>query len=166
METFASTGDQNSQIPIIISKNLNYFQEELKDPPDKPKPTKNSRSKPLTRTLFVQKKVETYSLDELGKIENAKKHRDANRPLHVLQEINNNVNFCHCCDLPCPEKGIIEPFKVCDQADTFAECVIGISIYFFFFQICNIYFFFGNIVLIYCFNGIKYGILKWNKRCV
>jgi len=134
METFASTGDQNSQIPIIISKNLNYFQEELKDPPDKPKPTKNSRSKPLTRTLFVQKKVETYSLDELGKIENAKKHRDANRPLHVLQEINNNVNFCHCCDLPCPEKGIIEPFKVSDHADTFAECGIGISLYFFFFK--------------------------------
>jgi len=134
METYKSTDEQNSQIPIIISKNLNYFQEELKDPPNKPKITKNSRAKPLARTLFVEKKVETYSLDELGKPELALLHRKANRPLHALQELNNKVNFCHCCDLPCEEKGIIELFKVCDHADTFAECGLGISLYFFFFK--------------------------------
>ena len=94
----------------------------------------NSRQKPLTRTLFVKRKVETYSMDELGKILKAKKHQNANRPLHQIGEINDDVNFCHCCDLPCEQEGIIVPFNVCDHADTFAECGLGISLYFFFFK--------------------------------
>ena len=96
---------------------------------------KSARSRPINRTILVQNKVETYSLDELGTIENAKKHRNANRPLHVIkEELNSKVNFCHCCDLPCEEKGIIEPFKVCDNTDIYAECGIGISLYFYFFK--------------------------------
>ena len=128
------TQDQDSAIPINISKPV-ITQEKLKDTPISEDFKKNnSRTRPLTRTLYVKNKLETYSLDELGKISNAKKHQEANRPLHVIGEINSNVNFCHCCDLPCKTEGIIVPFKVCDHADTFAECGLGISLYFLFFK--------------------------------
>ena len=33
------------------------------------------------------------TLDDLGKIEEAKKHRSANRPLHKISDFNNKVNF-------------------------------------------------------------------------
>ena len=125
--------EQSSSVPIQLSNNI-HLQEELKDPPNNNNLKKSTRMKPLRRTYLVKNKVETYSLDELGTIENAEKHRNANRPLHVINEINYNVNFCHCCDLPCEEKGIIEPFNMCDDTDTFAECGVGISLYFFFFK--------------------------------
>ena len=128
------TQEQDSAIPISISKQV-FTQEKLKDAQSHADSRKNnSRARPFTRTLLVKDNIETYSLDESGTIEKARKHRDANRPLHVIGEINNNVNFCHCCDLPCEEKGIIVPFKVCDHSDTFAECGLGISLYFLFFK--------------------------------
>ena len=128
------TQDQDSAIPINISKPI-ITQEKLKDPPNRENSMKNnSRLRPVNRTLFVKNKLETYPLDGKGTIENAKKHQNANRPLHVIGELNSNVNFCHCCDLPCEEKEIIVPFQVCDHADTFAECGLGISLYFLFFK--------------------------------
>ena len=130
------TKEQDSRIPVKnISKTIDTVQEPLKTLESQIDIRKNnSRQKPLTRTLFVKKKVETYSMDEIGKIINAKKHQNANRPLHVVGELNDNVNFCHCCDLPCEQEGIIVPFSVCDHVDTFAECGLGISLYFFFFK--------------------------------
>ena len=88
----------------------------------------------IGQTVLLQKRIEETHLDDLGKIENAKKHRSANRPLHKLRDFNNNVNFCSCCNLPCEEKGIIEPFKFCDDIDKFSECGLGVSLYYYFFQ--------------------------------
>ena len=96
----------------------------------------------VRQTIMMEEKVEeTGSLDDKGKIEEAKKHRSANRPLHKKRDFNNNVNFCHCCNLPCEEKGIIEPFHFCDNIDKFAECGLGVSLYFYFFRfaICVIF---------------------------
>ena len=130
-----SNKEQDSMIQInTIVKSIDTVQEPLKTSGSQNDIWKNnSRHKPLIRTLLVKKKLERYSMDEIGKIENARKHRNANRPLHLIAGgLNDNVNFCHCCDLPCEEKGIIEPFNVCDNADKFAECGLGISLYFFF----------------------------------
>ena len=143
MDTFNSI-EQDSSVPIALSKNVNHIQESLKDSPNLSQSRKNARSKPLARTYFVAKKVETYSLDELGTIEKARMHRDANRPLHIINELNDSVKFCHCCDLPCEKKGVIEPFNVCDDADIYAECGVGISLYFFFFKF----------VILVCFLGL------------
>jgi len=75
------------------------------------------------QTIMLEEKIEeSGSPDDKGKIEEAKKHRSANRPLHKIKEFNNNVNFCNCCNLPCEEKGIIEPFGFCDNIDKFADC--------------------------------------------
>lgn len=87
------------------------------------------------QTIMLEEKIEeSGSPDDKGKIEEAKKHRSANRPLHKIKEFNNNVNFCNCCNLPCEEKGIIEPFGFCDNIDKFAECGLGVSLYFYFFR--------------------------------
>ena len=88
----------------------------------------------LERTLFVKKKITTFSLDELGTIAKAKDHQSANRPLKILQNFNGNVNFCHCCDLPCETKDFIVPFNICDSTETFVECGVGISLFFYFFK--------------------------------
>ena len=103
--------------------------------------------KALTRTIVVRNKIEEFSLDNLGKIEHAKRHRSANRPLHKIKDFNDNVNFCICCYLPCEEKGIIEPFHCCDDIDDFAECGLGITLYFYFFQFMTLILFIGICVL-------------------
>ena len=133
----------DSNIPIQFESSNQI--EELND---KNNDEKNLNSKQnLTRTMIVNKKIESFSLDDLGKIEYAKKHRSANRPLHKIKEFNSNVNFCRCCNLPCEEKGIIEPFHFCDDIDMFSECGLGITLYFYFFQFMILILFLGIIVL-------------------
>ena len=97
----------------------------------------------IRQTVMVEQKIEEKTLDDLGIIEEAKKHRSANKPLHKIKDFNNNVNFCRCCNLPCEEKGIIEPFKMCDDIDNFAECGLGVSLYFYFFRFAFIVLFIG-----------------------
>ena len=135
-----------SAIPINIPDSI-HLQESLRDSPKNNNLKKSTRAKPLTRTVLAQQKLEEYSLDEPGTIERAEKHREANRPLHVVGEINEKVNFCRCCDFPLEEKGIIEPFKMCDSADIFAEFGVGISLYFFFFKFIILITFLGVLCL-------------------
>ena len=99
----------DSTIPITLKSNIQI--EGIKDD-GRGKDTKNflQKNKNLTRTMVVKKNIEDYSLDDLGKIENAKNHRSTNRPLHKINDFTDCVNFCRCCSLPCEEKGIIEPF--------------------------------------------------------
>ena len=100
----------------------------------------------VCQTILMEDKVKKegkVSLNDLGKIEEAKKHRSANRPLHKIKDFNNNVNFCRCCSLPCEEKGIIEPYKMCDSIDDFYECGLGVTLYFYFFQFAIIVLFIG-----------------------
>ena len=89
MENNATIEPISTSIPIIISEHQ-INQEDLKDSVS---PKKNTRDKPLTRTKLVENKLVTYSLDDLGKIELAETHRNANRPLHVLGDLSENVNF-------------------------------------------------------------------------
>ena len=100
----------------------------------------------IHQTVLMEDKVKKegkVTLNDLGKIEEAKKHRSANRPLHKIKDFNNNVNFCRCCSLPCEEKGIIEPFKMCDNIDDFSECGLGVTLYFYFFRFAIIVIFIG-----------------------
>ena len=102
---------------------------------------------PIRQTVLMEEKIEENTLDDEGKIEEAKKHRSANRPLHKIKELNSNVNFCRCCNLPCEEKGIIEPFKFCDDIDNFAECGLGVSLYFYFLRFSIVVVFIGIFIL-------------------
>ncbi len=101
----------------------------------------------LTTTVVVNRKIENFSLDGRGTIENARKHSSANRPLHKIRDFTEKTNFCFCCYLPCEEKGIIEPFHFCDNIDDFSECGLGITLYFYFIQFMTVILFLGICVL-------------------
>ena len=45
---------------------------------------------PVKQTVFVQTKIKKKTLDDLGEIEEAKKHRSASRPLHKIKELISN----------------------------------------------------------------------------
>ena len=82
-------------------------------------------------TKIVEKK---FNLDEIGKIKIAEKHSEANRILKQINKFNQNTQFCPCCCLPCPQKGILEKFSYCDDTDDFVDFGQGTSLYFSFFK--------------------------------
>ena len=135
----------DSKIPIGTNE-TNQVIEELRDAQEQD--NKNQMHKEgLTRTKIVEKKVENYSLDDLGDIEIAKLHRSANRPLHKINELTDYVTFCRCCSLPCEEKGILEPFHYCDDIDKFSECGLGVTLYFYYFKFMSFIVFMGICIL-------------------
>jgi len=77
-----------------------------------------------------------FSLYKLGKIEWAKEHASANRPLNKLGQFNKNTNFCNCCNLPCETPGIIERFSFCENTENFSVCGKGVPLYFYFYRYC------------------------------
>ncbi len=77
---------------------------------------------------------EKFNLDQLGRIEYAKQHSSANRPLNKLKNFKTNQVFCRCCGLPCITKGVIEPFKVCDNTDKYSILGQAISLYYSFYK--------------------------------
>ena len=77
---------------------------------------------------------EKFNLDQLGRIEYAKEHSSANRPLNKLREFKTNQKFCRCCGLPCITSGVIEPFQVCDSTDKYSILGQAISLYFSFYK--------------------------------
>ena len=84
-------------------------------------------------TTVVQKQIkENFSLDNVGRIDLAEEHRSANRPLYKKKEFNKETKFCQCCNLPCQQKGVIEPFSFCESVKNFAKCGKGIYLYFFY----------------------------------
>lgn len=72
----------------------------------------------------------------MGKIEWAKEHASANRPLNKLGQFNKNTNFCNCCNLPCETPGIIERFSFCENTENFSVCGKGVPLYFYFYRYC------------------------------
>ena len=137
--------NKNNETEIPIKDDIQI--ESLKDLGGETNKNIPKSKKALTRTMIVKNKVENFSLDDLGTIEKAKKHRSANRPLHKIGEFTEYVNFCKCCDLPCEEKGIIEPFHFCENIDEFSECGLGITLYFYFFRFMTLIVFMGLVIL-------------------
>ena len=93
----------------------------------------NKLSKKSKSILIIENQINNkFSLDNLGDIELAKDHRSANRPLNKIKEFNKKTKFCQCCNLPCEQKGVIEPFKYHDSVKDFSICGKGIYLYFFY----------------------------------
>ena len=119
---------------IIKKESLNGYNK--KRPPSKsianPNFFKNDNNLRNSRmTKFVQAQIDKkFSLDNLGIISLAEEHRSANRPLHKINNLNKETKFCQCCNLPCPQKGILEPFKFTDSIHNFAVCGKGVYLYF------------------------------------
>ena len=67
-------------------------------------------------------------------IENAKIHREANRPLFKIKEFDGFTKFCKCCYLPAKDDIYLKNFSCCENTDKFAECGRGITLYYFYFR--------------------------------
>ena len=137
----------DSNIPINV-KNENIVIEELKDEGEKPPKKRRLHEPIMSRTQVVRKNIGEFSLDAPGNIDLAKRHSSANRPLHKLvNDFADDVNFCRCCNLPCMEKGVMEPFNFSDSIDMFSECGLGVTLYFYFFRFMAVILFLGALIL-------------------
>ena len=107
----------------------------------------NNNVKSSRMTEMVQVQInKKFSLDNLAIISYAEEHKSANRPLHKIKKFNKETKFCHCCNLPCEQKGIIEPFSYKESIKNFALC--GKGIYLYFLYICFSVFCFFIIIII------------------
>ena len=79
---------------------------------------------------------EEFSLGKLGKIEWAKEHASANRPLNKILEFTKATKFCNCCNLPCETPGIIEKFSCMEKIENFGVCGKAVPLYFYFIKFC------------------------------
>ena len=77
-------------------------------------------------------------------IDNAKIHREANRPLKKIKEFSSLTKFCQCCYLPVKDNIFIRNFKFCENTDEYAECGRGISLYFSYYR-------FASLILLFTF---------------
>ena len=91
---------------------------------------KNAKKRKTEKVKKVKKEMQTYNLDKPGKIELAKIHTFANRPLRKIREFNNISLFCPCCNLPSQQWGVLEPLNFCDDTTNFNECGQGVTLYF------------------------------------
>ena len=95
----------------------------------------------------IKNTEDEFNLCKEGKIEYAKIHTLANKPLCQIQYFNNNTKFCPCCNLPAQQENILIPFKLCENTDKFAECGEGISLYFTFFKFIIISLFTVSVII-------------------
>ena len=77
-----------------------------------------------------------FSLGKLGKIEWAKEHASANRPMNKINEFTKSTNFCNCCNLPCETPGVIERFSCSENTENFSVCGKAVPLYFYFIRYC------------------------------
>ena len=96
----------------------------------------NSFNKDNAFTTVSQQIREEFSLLRLGKIEWAKEHSSANRPMHKINEFTKSTKFCSCCNLPCETPGIIERFPCSEDTENFYVCGKAVPLYFYFIKYC------------------------------
>ena len=75
--------------------------------------------------IFIKKELEGEEM-----LENAKIHRQANRPLKQIKEFDDLTKFCQCCYNPMKDQIHLTNFNFCDSTDEFTVFGRGISLYF------------------------------------
>ena len=81
----------------------------------------------VDKPIYIKKELEAEEM-----IENAKIHRQANRPLKQIKEFDGLTKFCQCCYNPMKDQIHVTNFNFCDSTDEYAEFGMGISLYFFY----------------------------------
>ena len=113
---------------------------------------KNVKNIEQENSLNIKKELEAEEM-----IENAKIHRQANRPLKKIKEFDDSTKFCQCCYNPMKDDINITNFNYCDSTDEFAAFGTGISFYFFYLK-------YSIIILLSFFFIIIYPILLVSKK--
>jgi hypothetical protein len=115
----------NSKIIEKVSKT------DKKNKKIKKKKKKNKKGlKKLQEVEIKEAKITKFSL---GQLKYAEMHKQATKPLRVLQELTEEElkNFtCPCCGLPSQISGKLEPYKLCDNPDDFSNCGQGVVLYY------------------------------------
>ena len=101
------------------------------------KSLRKTAKKNLDKPIFVKKE---YTAEEM--LENAKIHRQANRPLKKIKEFDGLTKFCQCCYNPMKNQVHVTDFNYCDNTSEFAEFGMGISLYYFYLKYASTIFFF------------------------
>ena len=106
---------------------------------------KNSFNREKAFSTVRHQIKDEFSLGKLGKIEWAKEHASANRPLNKINEFTKSTNFCNCCNLPCETPGVIESFSCFENTENFSVCGKAVPLYFYYirysiFCLCLIFF--------------------------
>ena len=123
----------------VLNKNATEDEDILKKFKEK------KRRKNIIKSNFNREKAfstvkhqikEEFSLGKLGKIEWAKEHSSANRPMNKLQDFTKSTKFCNCCNLPCETPGIIERFSCLEDTENFSICGKAVPLYFYFIRYC------------------------------
>ena len=100
-----------------------------------------------------------FSKFSLGKIEYAKIHKQANRPLKKLPDLTEEEikkYSCPCCGLPSQISGKLEPYKIFDNSDEFVNCGQGVVLYFSFFKFAIVVTFIATIGISFLDSFISY----------
>ena len=86
--------------------------------------------KKLDEIEVKEVKVTKFSL---GQIKYAEMHKQATRPLRVIQDLTEEElkeYSCPCCGLPSQISGKLEPYDICDNPDHFSNCGQGVVLYY------------------------------------
>ena len=106
-----------------------------------------------------RRKKTNFSKFSLGKIEYAKIHKEANRPLTKLQDLTEEEikkYSCPCCGLPSLISGKLEPYKIFDNSDEYFDCGQDVVIYFSFFKFAIVVTFIATIGISFFDSFISY----------
>ena len=95
----------------------------------------------------IQNTEDEFNLNKEGKIELAKIHSSANRPLNKINEFNSDTKFCMCCNLPSEQDDVLIRYNFCSNTDKFSECGEGIALYFTFFKFCVVVLFIASVII-------------------
>ena len=110
--------------------------------------SKNYKKNENIKIKYKKSIFEKFNLDKIGSIKLAKNHRSASRPLHKIDNFNNETEFCQCCNLPVEQEGILEKFEFWQDPNKYVECGEGITLYFTFFKFAIIILFLTSIIVI------------------
>ena len=119
----------------IFNLNSNYSHERLRPSIKWVESLKNKEKEKTNVNSYNTK----FSIQRLGikkdeMIDNAKVHREANRPLKKLKEFSSLTRFCQCCSLPVKDNIYLRNFNLCEKIDEYAECGRGTSLYFLYYK--------------------------------
>ena len=132
----------------ILNLNSNYSREKLRP---SLKWIENLKSKEKEKSN-VNSSNTKFSIQRIGikkdeMIDNAKIHREANRPLKKLKEFTSLTRFCQCCSLPVKDSIYLRNFYFCENIDEYAECGRGTSLYFSYYKFAILILIFTLIVM-------------------
>ena len=114
------------------------------------KKKKKKNKKGLKKLQEVEIKEAKITKFSLGQLKYAEMHKQATKPLRVLQELTEEElkNFtCPCCGLPSQISGKLEPYKLCDNPDDFSNCGQGVVLYYSFIKFVIFVTFIATIVI-------------------